>query len=133
MEPRSATGEAVTVGGFDDEADSDHGGEAFVESGGTDAAGCAQLGERAGLLAVGEGCGDALIDGSRFDTMLGLVIGLNWLEGKCVVALDQFKRDAGCGGGGTMLYAQDDTIVTVPPEIEIGITQAWNSDDPRRA
>jgi hypothetical protein len=39
-ESRSATGEAVTVGGFDDEAGSDHGGEAFVESGGANAAAC---------------------------------------------------------------------------------------------
>jgi hypothetical protein len=69
-EPRSATGEAVTVGGFDDAAGSDHCGEAFVESGGADATGCAQCRERAGLLAVGEGCCDALIDGSWFDTML---------------------------------------------------------------
>jgi hypothetical protein len=38
------------------------------------------------LLAVGEGCGDALIDGSWFDTVLGLAIGLNRLEGECVVA-----------------------------------------------
>ena len=65
--------------------------------------------------------------------MLGLVIGLNRLEGECVVALDQFKRDAWRGGGGTMLDGQDDAIVTIPPEIEVGIAQAWNSDDPRRA
>jgi hypothetical protein len=120
-EPRSATGEAVTVGGFDDEASSGHGGEAFVESGGANAAGCAQCGEWPGLVAIGEGRGDALIDGIRFDTMLGLVIGLDRLEGKSVVALDQFKRDAWRGGGGTMLDAQDDTIVTVPSEMEVGI------------
>ena len=53
--------------------------------------------------------------------MLGLVIGLNRLEGECVAALDQFKRDAWRGDGGTMLDGQDDTIITVPPEIEIGI------------
>jgi hypothetical protein len=73
------------------------------------------------LLAIGEGCGDALIDGSRFDRALGLAIGLNRFEGECVVALDQFKCDAGHGGGGTMLDGQDDAIVTVPSEIEIGI------------
>ena len=39
-ERRSATDEAVTVRGFDHEAGGDHGGEAFVESGGADAAGC---------------------------------------------------------------------------------------------
>ena len=93
----------------------------MVESGGANAAACAQFGERPGLVAIGEGRGDALIDGSRFDTMLGLVIGLYRLEGKSIVALDQFKRDAWRGGGGTMLDAQDDTIVTVPPEIEVGI------------
>ena len=107
----SATGEAVTVGGFDDEAGSDHGGEAFVESGGGNAAGCPQFGERRWLLAADEGCGDALIDGSWFDMMLWRVIGLSRLEGKGVAALDQFKRDAWHGGSGTMLDGQDDTIV----------------------
>jgi hypothetical protein len=34
------------------------------------------------LLAVGEGCGDALIDGGWFDTVLGLAIGLSRFEGK---------------------------------------------------
>ena len=34
----SATGEAVSVGGFDDEAGGGHGGEAFVKSGCADAA-----------------------------------------------------------------------------------------------
>src|ERR1700722_5090103 len=48
----SATGEAVAVGGFDDEAGRGHGREAFVERGGADAARGAQLGERPGLIAV---------------------------------------------------------------------------------
>ena len=74
-----------------------------------------------GLLAVGEGCGDALIDGSRLDTAFGLAIELDGLEGKGVVALGEFERDAGHGGGGTMLDGQDDAIVAVAAEIEIGI------------
>ena len=115
------SGEAVTVGGFDDETGGGHGGEAFVECGGADAAGCPQFGERPGLAAVGEGRGDALIDGSRLDTPLRLAIGLHRLEGQGVVALDQFKRYARHGGGGPMLDGQDDTIVTVAPEIEVGI------------
>ena len=41
----SANGEAVAVGGFDDEAGGGHGGETFIESGGADAAGSAQFGE----------------------------------------------------------------------------------------
>jgi len=40
------------------------------------------------LLAVGEGCGDALIDGIWFDMMLWLVIGLDRLKGECVATLD---------------------------------------------
>ena len=120
-ERASANGEAVTVGGFDDEAGSGHGGEALVEGGGADAAGCPQFGERPGLLAVREGCGDALIDGGRLDVALGLAIGLDWLEGKSVVALGEFKGDAWHGGGGAMLDGQDDAIVAVAAEIEVGI------------
>jgi hypothetical protein len=37
------------------------------------------------------------------------------------------------GGGGTMLDGQNDAIAAVTAEIEIGIAQAWNSDDPRSA
>jgi hypothetical protein len=100
-EPLAATGEAVTVGGFGDQTGGGHGGEALVESGGADAAGRAQFGERAGLVAACEGCGDALIDGSWFDTAIGLAIGLHRLEGKCVVALGVSKCNAryatGCG------------------------------------
>ncbi len=53
----SASGEAVSVGGFDDEAGGGHGGEAFVESGGADAAGCAQLGEWPRFIPLGESRG----------------------------------------------------------------------------
>jgi hypothetical protein len=74
------------------------------------------------LVGVGEGRGDALIDGSWFDMMLWLVIGLDRLKGECVVALDQFKRDAWHGGSGTMLDSQNDAVVTVASEIEVGIT-----------
>ena len=80
----SVAGEAVTVCRFDDEAGSGHGREALIEGGGAEAAGCPQFGERPGLLAVGEGCGDPLIDGTWFDTALGLAIGLDRLEGKGV-------------------------------------------------
>jgi hypothetical protein len=73
------------------------------------------------LLAVCEGCGDALIDGGWFDTVLGLAIGLSRFEGKSVIALDQFKRNARHGSGGTMFDGQDDAIVTVSAEIEVGI------------
>ncbi len=118
----SVAGEAVTVCRFDDEAGSGHGREALIEGGGAEAAGCPQFGERPGLRAVGEGCGDALIDGSWFDTALGLAVGLSRFEGKSVIALGQFKRDAGNGGGGTMFDGQDDAIVTVPSEIEVGVT-----------
>jgi hypothetical protein len=38
-EPRSATGEAVTICGFDDDTGGGHGGEAFVKCRGADAAG----------------------------------------------------------------------------------------------
>ena len=69
------TCEAVTVDGFDDEAGGRHGGEAFVESGGPDAAGCAQFGERPGLLAIHEGGGDTVINGTRLERALGLAIG----------------------------------------------------------
>jgi hypothetical protein len=118
----SVTGEAVTVDGFDDEASCSHGREARVEGGGADAAGCPQFGERPWLLAVSEGGGDTVIEGTRLKRALGLAIGLNRFEGKSVVALDQFKRDAWHGGSGAMLDGQDDAIVTVPPEIEVGIT-----------
>jgi hypothetical protein len=125
----SAGGEAVSVGGFDDEAGCSQGCEARVEGGITDAAGGSQYGERPWLLAVREGGCDAAIDRSRLDTMLGLVIGLNWLEGECVVALGQFKRDARYGGGGPMLDGQDDAIVIVAPEIEVGIAPGVESAD----
>lgn len=59
--------EAVSVGGFNDEADGGHRGEALVEGGGANAAGCPQFGERLWLLAVREGCvtGAVAGDGNR--------------------------------------------------------------------
>ena len=74
-----------------------------------------------GLLAVGESRGDALIDGSRLDAASGWRSALDGLEGKSVVALGEFERDAGHGGGGAMLDGQDDAIVAVAAEIEVGI------------
>ena len=121
-ERSSASGEAVTVGGFDDEAGSAHCGETLVEGGGANATGCPQLGERPGLLAVREGCGDALIEGSRLDIAFGLAIGLHRLEGQGVVALGKFKGDGGYGGGGAVLDGQDDLVVAVAAEVEVGIT-----------
>ena len=115
------SGEAVTVGGFDDEAGGGHGGEAFVEGGGADAAGCPQFGERARLCAVGEGCGDALIDRSWPDRALGLAIGLDRFEGESVVSLGEFERHGGHRSGGAVLDSQNDAVVAVASEIEVGI------------
>lgn len=115
------TGETVAVRGFDDETSGGHSGEAFVERGGANAAGRAQFGERPGLVSPCKGGGDALIDGRRVDAALGLAIGPHRLESQGVVVLDQFKGNARHGGGGPMLNGQDDAIVTVAPEIEVGI------------
>ena len=91
----SAAGEAVSVGGFDDDAGSGHGGEALVEGGGANAAGSAQFGEWPGFACVGERCSDALIDGSLLDGGFGLGIGLDGLQGEGVIALGEFESDAG--------------------------------------
>ena len=117
----TANGEAVSVRGFDDEAVGGHCGEALVEGGGANAAGCPQFGERLRLLAVREGCGDALIDRSRLGVAIGMAIEVDRLECKGVVTLGKFKCDAGHGGGGAMLNCQDDAIVAVAAEIEVGI------------
>jgi len=110
----SASGEAVSVGGFDDDAGGGHGGEAFVECGGADAAGCAQLGEWPWFIPLGESGCDALIDGSRLGSAIRLMIRLSGgFECEGVVALGQFQRDAGCSGGGAVLDGEDDAIVTV--------------------
>ena len=96
----SANGEAVSVGGFDDEAGGGHRGKALVEGGGANAAECPQFGERLRLLAVREGCGDALIDRSRLGVAFGMAIEVDRLECKGVVTLGELERDAGHGGGG---------------------------------
>jgi len=119
---RSTIREAVTAGGFDDAADRGHGSEALVEGGSTDAAGCSQFGERPGLFAVCEDCDDSLVERGRLDIVLGLAIRLDGLEGECFVALGQFEGDAGDCGSGAMLDGQNDTVVAVAAEIEIGIT-----------
>jgi hypothetical protein len=117
----SATDEAVPVGGFDDETGRGHGREAFVERGGADAAGGAQFGEWSGLVAVCEGCGDALVNGSGCRVGLWCAIGLDRLKGQNVASLGKLERKVGDGGGGAMLDAQDDAIVTITAEIEVGI------------
>src|SRR5271157_6246282 len=121
LEYRSGKGEAVSVGGFDDEAGCGHGGEALVESGGADAAGCAQRGEWPRFATVGESRGDTLIHGDRLDAAFGLAIRLDRLEGKGAVALGEFERHTGHGGG-AMLDGQDDAIVAVAAKVEVGIT-----------
>ena len=68
---RSARGEAVSVGGFDDGSGGDHGAEAFVEGGGANAAGSAQVGEWPWLAGVGENGSDALVDGILVDGAIG--------------------------------------------------------------
>jgi hypothetical protein len=60
-----SSGELVAFGGFDDAAGGCHGGEAFVEGGGSHPTNGAQIGEWLGLCGVGEGCDDAVVDGSR--------------------------------------------------------------------
>jgi hypothetical protein len=100
----SAISEAVSVGGFDDEASGGHGGEAFVESGGADAAGCAQFGEWPQFIPLGESGRDALIHGRRLGTAIRLMTRLvDGFKGKSVVALGQFQGDTGHSGGGAML------------------------------
>ncbi len=83
----SVTDEAVTIGGFDDESGGGHGGEALIERCGTNTAGCAKGGERLGVGAVGQGCGNALVDGTRLKWAVGPTNGLDRLEGKGIVAL----------------------------------------------
>jgi len=121
VQHRSGTGEAVSVGGFDDDAGGGHGGEALVKRCGADAARRAQLGEWPWFLAIGERRGDALIHGRRLDATLGLGIGLAGLQGEGVVLLGELERDAGHGGGGAMLGGQDDAVVAIAAEIEVGI------------
>ena len=111
----------VSVGGFDDGSVGDHGGEAFVESGGTNAAGSAQFGERPWLAGVGENRGDALIDGFVPGGVFGLWILLDRPQGEGVIVLGEFEGDAGDGCGGAMLDGERDAIVAVAAEIEIGI------------
>ena len=48
-------------------------------------------------------------------------IGLDGLQREGVVALGEFERDGRHGGGGAMLDGQDDAIVAVAAEIEVGI------------
>ena len=119
---RSASRETVSVRGFDNEAGGGHGGEALVESGGADAAGCAQLGEWPRFIPVGESRGDTLINGSRRGTAIRLVMRLlNGPQSKSVIVLSEFERHTGHGGGRAMLDGQDDAIVGVAAEIEVGI------------
>ena len=119
-EQRSTRGETVSVGGFDDEAGGGQGGEALIESGGADAAGCAQLGERPRFIPVGESRGDTLINGSRRGTGIKLVVCLlNGPQSKSVIVLSEFERHTGHGGGRAMLDGQDDAIVGVAAEIEV--------------
>src|SRR6201995_2653197 len=107
---RYAADETVTVCGFGNDAGGGHGGETLVEGGGADAADGAQIRERPGLLAVGKGCGDALIQGSRCHAALRQAVGS-----------DRFEGESGHGGGGAMLDGQDDAVVTIAPQIEIGV------------
>lgn len=121
LEERSGNGEAVSVGGFNDAAGCGHGRESFVESGSADAAGSAQFGEWSRFATVGESRGDALIHGDRLDAAVGLGIGLDGLQGKCVITLGEFECHTGHGGGGAMFDGQYDPIVAVAAEIEVGI------------
>ena len=50
-----------------------------------------------------------------------LGIGLDGLQSEGVIALGEFESDAGDGGGGAMLDGQDDAVVTVAAEVEVGI------------
>jgi hypothetical protein len=127
LEERSGNGEAVSVGGFDDEAGCGHGGETFVESGSADVAGSAQFGECPRFATVGESRGDALIHGDRLDAAVGLRIGLDGLQGKCVITLGEFERHTGHSGGGTTFDGQYDPSVAVAAERE---RERWNR--PRR-
>ena len=48
-------------------------------------------------------------------------IGLDGLQGEGVIALGEFKRDAWHGGSGPMLDGQNDAVVTIAAEVEVGI------------
>ena len=76
----------VSVGGFDDGSVGDHGAQTFVESGGANAAGSAQVGEWPWLAGVGENRSDALIDGLVPGGVFGLWIRLDRPQGERVIA-----------------------------------------------
>src|ERR1700735_5222233 len=71
---RGSSGEVVAFGGFDDASGGCHGGEAFVEGGGSHPANGAQIGEWLRLGGVGEGCGDAVVDRARLEGWRGLTV-----------------------------------------------------------
>lgn len=50
-----------------------------------------------------------------------LRIGLNGREGKTVVRVDEFERHAGRGGSRAMLDVEDDPIVAIVAQVEVGI------------
>lgn len=60
------SGEAVAIAGFDDAAGGGHGGEALVEGRGAETADGAERGDGLGLPGLGEGGGDAVVNGDRF-------------------------------------------------------------------
>jgi hypothetical protein len=72
------------------------------------------------LLAGSERRGDALIDGDR-RVMRGQMIWLDRRERQSFVVLSECKREVGDSGGGAMLDCEDDALIAVTPEIEVGI------------
>jgi hypothetical protein len=68
-----------------------------------------------------EGCGDALINGGGCHVALWRVIGLDRLKGEDVVSLGKLESNAEDGGRGATLDSEDDTIIAVAAEIELGI------------
>ncbi len=93
----------------------------LIERGGADAAGRPEFGERPGLSALREGCGDALIDGSWCGGTLQLTIGLDEFEGESIVALGELEGDGLHRGGGTMFDGEDDAVVAVAAQVEVGV------------
>ncbi len=116
-----SAGETIAFGGFEDSAVGRHGGEALIEGGGANAASGPEIAEWLGLAGLGEGRGDAVIEGVWLDGGLGGALAFDDLEGESVVTLNEVEGERGHGRRGAVFDGERDAVICVATQIEVGI------------
>ena len=115
----SATGEAVSVCGFDDASCSGHGGQALVKGCGANATKSSEVGEWLRSAGLGKDRSNAVVHRPRLGRRQRDFTPHGDFKGQSVGPFCEFQDDAGHGRCRAMLDRQRNEVLCVASKIEV--------------